>query len=173
MAKNVLAFSGTRRMRASECIDQVVGDILSGWRYDISGLSPAMRTDYEQHLAECTHCSRRQSIARTIDVLLISVSTLSIVAFLLAAVVIRRVELITHIATFHLPLRSLTGMHQTHMVAISLEAVAVAGIVFSTLLWLLVAITTPLPGFLGGLVQERISPELLNNLRDRFTKHAA
>jgi hypothetical protein len=61
----------------------------------------------------------------------------------------------------------------THIVAISLEAVAVAGIVFSTLLWLLVAITTPLPGFLGGLVQERISPELLNNLRDRFTKHAA
>jgi hypothetical protein len=169
MAKNVLAISGTRRMRATECIDQVVGDILSGWRYDISGLSPAMRTDYEQHLAECSHCSRRQNIARTIDVLLISVSTLSIVAFLLAAVIIHRVELITHIATFHLPL----GLHQTHMVAISLEAVAVAGIVFSTLLWLLVAITTPLPGFLGGLVQERISPELLNNLRDRFTKHAA
>ena len=166
MAKNVLAFSGSRRLRATECIDQVVGDILSGWRYDISGLSPAMRTDYEQHLADCPHCSRRQTVARTIDVLLISVSTLSIVAFLLAAVIIHRVELITHIGTFHLHLL------QTHMVAISLEAVAVTGIVFSTLLWVLVAITTPLPGFLGDLVQQR-SPELINNLRDRFTRHAA
>ncbi len=167
MAKNVLAVSKARGVRDSECTDQVVGDILSGWRYDISGLSPAMRTDYEQHHADCSHCRRRQNIARAIDVLLISVSTLSIVAFLLAAVVIHRVELITHIGTFHLRLA------QTHIVAISLEAVAVAGIVFSTLLWVLVAVTTPLPGFIGGLVQQRISPELLNNLRDRFTKHAA
>jgi len=58
-----------------------VGNILSGWRYDISGLSPAMRTDYEQHLTDCSHCRRRQQVARTIDVLLISVSTLSIAAF--------------------------------------------------------------------------------------------
>jgi hypothetical protein len=163
MAKNVLAFSGTRRMRASECIDQVVGDILSGWRYDISGLSPAMRTDYEQHLSECGHCSRRQNIARTIDVLLISVSTLSIAAFLLAAFVIHRVELVTHIFTMHLRLS------QTHGIAISLEAVAIAGLIFSTLLWILVAIATPLPGFLGGIVQERIPADL----RDRFTKDAA
>ena len=110
-----------------------------------------MRTDYEQHLSECAHCRRRQNVARTIDVLLLSVSTLSIVAFLLAAVVIHRVELITHIGTFHC-----CTSHQTHVVAISLEAVAVAGIVFSTLLWVLVAIATPLPGFLGGLVQQRI-----------------
>ena len=59
----------------SICSDKVIGDILAGWRYDISGLSPAMRTDYEQHLSECNHCRRRQQIARTIDVLLISVST--------------------------------------------------------------------------------------------------
>src|ERR1700723_2004932 len=141
--------SSQRRTPATECIDHVVGDILSGWRYDISGLSPAMRTDYEQHLAECGHCSRRQTIARTIDVLLISVSTLSIAAFLLAAFVIHRVELVTHIFTMHLRLS------QTHGFAISLEAVAVAGLIFSALLWILVAIATPLPGFLGGIVQER------------------
>ena len=140
-----------------------MGDILSGWRYDISGLSPAMRTDYELHLAECGHCRRRQGIARTIDVLLISVSTLSIVAFLLAAVVIRRVELITHIFTMHLRLT------QTHGIAISLEAVAITGLVFSMLLWVLVAIATPLPGFLGGIVQERIPADL----RERFSKDAA
>ena len=39
-------------MTASQCTDPVIGDILSGWRYDISGLSPAMRTDYDQHLSE-------------------------------------------------------------------------------------------------------------------------
>jgi hypothetical protein len=163
MKEPALAFPANRRASHSVCIDQVVGDILSGWRYDISGLSPAMRTDYDQHLSDCSHCRRRQRIARTIDVLLISVSTLSIAAFLLAAVVIHRVELITHIFTMHLRLS------QTHGVAISLEAVAIAGLVFSTLLWILVAIATPLPGFLGGIVQERIPADL----RDRFTKDAA
>ncbi len=128
------------RDRSASCTDQVVGAILSGWRYDISGLSPAMRTDYEQHFAECSRCRRRQRVARTIDVLLISVSTLSIVAFLLApAVIIHRVELITHIDKVELHL------YQAHAVAISLEAVAVTGLVLSTLLWVLVAIATPPP----------------------------
>lgn len=148
--------------RSTSCTDQVVGAILSGWRYDISGLSPAMRTDYEQHFEECSHCRRRQRVARTIDVLLISVSTLSIVAFLLAAVIIHRVELITHIGKVELHL------YQTHAVAISLEAVAVIGLVLSTLLWVLVAIATPLPGFLGEIVQQRIP----SDLRNRFTKAA-
>jgi hypothetical protein len=122
-----------------------------------------MRTDYDLHLAECGHCRRRQRIARTIDVLLISVSTLSIVAFLLAAVVIHRVELITHIFTMHLRL------NQTHGIAISLEAVAITGLLFSMFLWVLVAVATPLPGFLGGIVQERIPADL----RERFSKDAA
>jgi hypothetical protein len=163
MKKTTLAFPAGRRMQTKQCIDQVVGDILSGWRYDISGLSPAMRTDYEQHLSDCGHCRRRQNIARTIDVLLISVSTLSILAFLLATFVIHRVELITHIFTVQVRL------NHAHAVAISLEAVAVAGLVFSTMLWVLVAVATPLPGFIGGLVQERIPADL----RDRFTKDAA
>jgi hypothetical protein len=54
-------------------------------------------------------------------------------------------------------------------VAISLEAVAIAGLGFSTLLWVLVAIATPLPGFLGNMALERIPADL----RDRFTKDAA
>ena len=76
MKNNRTDYHVSRRFRANSCSDQVVGDILSGWRYDISGISPAMRTDYEQHLAECSHCLRRQRIARTIDVLLISVEVL-------------------------------------------------------------------------------------------------
>lgn len=163
MKKTALEFPANRRLRSTQCVDQVVGDILSGWRYDISGISPAMRTDYEQHLADCGHCRKRQNIARAIDVLLICVSTLSIGAFLLAAVVIHRVELITHIFTIQVRL------NQTHAVAISLEAVAVTGMVFSSLMWLLVAIATPLPGFLGRIVQQRIPADI----RDRFTKDAA
>ncbi|MGH9597963.1 MAG: hypothetical protein ACRD3K_14310 [Edaphobacter sp.] len=163
MKEPALAFPSKRKASHAPCVDQVVGDILSGWRYDISGLSPAMRTDYDQHLSDCSRCRRRQRIARTIDVLLISVSTLSIAAFLLAAVVIHRIELITHIFTMHLRLS------QTHGIAISLEAVAIAGVIFSTLLWILVAIATPLPGFIGGIVQERIPADL----RERFTKDAA
>jgi hypothetical protein len=163
MKKAALAFPANRRMHTTPCIDPVVGDILSGWRYDISGLSPAMRKDYDQHFSDCSHCRRSESVARTIDVLLICVSTLSILAFLLAAVVIHRVELVTHIFTIQVRLS------QTHAVAISLEAVAVTGLIISALLWILVAIATPLPGFLGHFVQEHIPADL----RERFTKNAA
>ncbi len=162
MNKNVSGHTPKRRERFTTCSDQVVGDILSGWRYDISGLSPAMRTDYEQHFSECGHCRRRQRVARTIDVLLISVSTLSIAAFLLAAIIIHRLELITHIGKVHV------HVSQAHAVAISLEAVAITGIVLSTLIWVLVAVATPLPGFLGEIVQQRIPADL----RERFTKAA-
>lgn len=147
------------------CTDPIVGAILSGWRYDISNISPEMRTEYESHLEECPHCQHRQHLARTIDVLLISVSSLSSVAFLLAAIVLHRVEVLTHIngsVTLHL-------LRQTP-VAVSLEAVAVAGLVFSTFLWILVAIATPLPGLIGDLVRQRVPQEL----RQRFTRrHAA
>lgn len=150
------------RNRGSICTDPVVGAILSGWRYDISGLSPAMRTDYDQHLCDCAHCRSKQRLHRTVDVLLISVSSLSILAFLLAAVVMHRVEAITHIEQIHVHVRHTA-------VYVSLEAVALTGLVFSTLLWILVAIATPIPGFLGGLLQQRI-PE---DLRQRFSKDAA
>ena len=152
------------RVPASPCIDPVVGAILSGWRYDISGLSSDMRTDYDQHLSDCGHCRSKQRLHRTIDVLLISVSTLSIFAFLLAAVVMHRVEAITHIAQLQL---HLPAMHSG--VYVSLEAVAVAGLIISTLLWLLVAITTPLPSIVTSVIQQRI-PE---DLRERFHKNAA
>jgi hypothetical protein len=155
--------------RAYSCIDPVVGSILAGWRFDISGLSPAMGTDYNRHLLACAHCRRRQRFARTIDVLLLSVSTLSILAFLLAAVVIHRVELVAHVGTLHVPL----PLHQAHVVAISLEAIAITGLLFSMFLWVLVAIATPLPGFIGQMVQRKIPPHLLTELRDRFNNPAA
>lgn len=152
------------RVPASPCIDPVVGAILSGWRYDISGLSPEMRTDYDQHLSDCGHCRSKQRLHRTVDVLLISVSTLSIFAFLLASVVMHRVEAMTHIVQLQLHLPVLhSGVY------VSLEAVAVAGLVFSTLLWVLVAITTPLPGIVTNMVQQRFQ----DDVRDRLHKNAA
>ena len=147
-------------MRAHECTDPVIGDILSGWRYDISGVSPAMRADYEQHLTECPRCSRRQHVARTVDVLLISVSTLSIVAFLLAAAVLHRLETMAHLgSTLHAHLRHTA-------ITISLEAVAVSGLCVSILLWTLVAIATPLPGFIRDVIEQRIPEEIRERLKN-------
>ncbi len=71
-------------MQTTACTDRVVGDILSSWRYDISGITPEMRRDYEQHLVECAHCRSRQRLHRTIDVVLIGLSTVSIAGFLVS-----------------------------------------------------------------------------------------
>ncbi len=146
------------------CTDPIVGAILSGWRYDISNISPEMRTEYESHLEECTHCAHRRHLARTIDVLLISVTSLSFVAFVLAAVVLHRWQTLAHhpeVLTLH--------VHQTHLM-IPLEVVAILGIVLSMVLSVLVAIATPVPGIIGDVVRTRIHPDL----RDRETRrHAA
>lgn len=143
------------------CSDPIVGAILSGWRYDISNISPEMRTDYELHLAECSHCRGRQRLARTIDILLLSVTTLSFAAFLLVAVVLHRLEALTLLPgslTFHL--------HQTPIV-VSLTAVAIAGLVLSMILSVLVAIATPVPGLISSLVRSRLQPDLRERLARR------
>lgn len=148
--------------QAKACTDPVVGAILSGWRYDISSIPADMRTDYETHLAECAHCRHRQHAARTMDVLLITVSTLSIVAFLLAAAVMHRLEALTHIGG------SLTLHLRQEAITISLQAVAFAGLLISLVLWILVAISTPLPGLVMGLTRH-IPPDI----RQRFTRRHA
>ena len=75
-------------MAKTECADRVVGGILASWRYDISGIAPEMRKDYERHLAECAHCSARQKVHRTIDVTLAILTSLSVLFFLFALAVI-------------------------------------------------------------------------------------
>jgi anti-sigma factor RsiW len=148
----------------SACTDPVVGDILSSWRYDISGISPEMRTDYEQHLATCSHCRSRQRLHRAIDVTLISLSTLSIMAFLLALAVIHHIE----------PLRTAAVvLHLEHaQMVLTLQAAAVLGLLASLLAWVLVAIATPAPIYLTGVaieqarvLQDRIPEELRTRLR--------
>ncbi len=162
MRNQALGTSRSSTVQAKACTDPVVGAILSGWRYDISNISPEMRTDYENHLLECLHCRRRQHIARSIDVLLITVSTLSIMAFLLAAAVMHRLELMTHIGG------SLTVHLRQEPITISLQAVAIAGVLFSLVLWILVAIATPLPVLVIGLTQR-----IPSDIRQRFTRRHA
>ncbi len=95
--------------------------------------------------------------------LLISVTTLSFLAFLLAAVVLHRVEAMAHLGN------SLHGHLYHTPVTISLEAAAIAGVVISLLLCFLVAIATPIPGLFSDALQQRIPPAL----RDRIMKNAA
>jgi hypothetical protein len=108
----------------SQCVEPIVGKILAGWRYDISGLAPEMRGDYEQHFADCQHCRNRQQLHRIIDISLITLASVSAALFLLAFGVIR------HFGPRH---------------AFWLEVAALAGFALSALIWLIVAVATPAP----------------------------
>jgi hypothetical protein len=134
----------------SQCTDRVVGNILAGWRYDISGITPEMRGDYEAHLAACEHCRSRQRLHRTIDISLIVLATVSACVFLLAYGVIRHFE----------PRHTLI-----------FELIAIGGFLLSALIWLIVAVATPAPmtmvdvARLGARkVHDRLPPEV----RDRI-----
>ncbi len=109
---------------SQQCVDPIVGKILAGWRYDISGLAPEMCADYESHLEACTRCRSRQQIHRMIDVGLIALASISAAVFLLAFGVIR------HFGPHH---------------AFWLEVIALAGFALSALIWLGVAVATPAP----------------------------
>jgi hypothetical protein len=108
----------------TECIEPIVGKILAGWRYDISGLAPEMREDYEQHFAECERCRSRQKLHRIIDISLIVLASASAAVFLLAFAAIHYFE-------------------PRH--AFWLELGALAGFALSALIWLVVAVATPAP----------------------------
>jgi hypothetical protein len=108
----------------SQCVDPIIGKILAGWRYDISGLAPEMRGDYEDHFSVCERCRSRQRLHRTIDISLIVLASVSAAMFLLAFGVIR-----------HFGPRN----------AFWLEIGALAGFALSALIWLIVAVATPAP----------------------------
>ena len=89
------------------------------------------------------HCRSRQRLHRTIDVALIGLSTVSIAAFLFALAVIHHVQPLQHWPLVHMQL------HDTY-IALTLQAAAVAGLMVSLLIWVVVAITTPAPVYLRG-----------------------
>ena len=116
-----------------ECSDKVVGEILAGWRYDISGLAPDMRGDYEAHLASCAHCRSRQRLHRAIDIGLIALASVSAVLFLLAFGAIR---------------------HYSPKHAMILQIIALGGFALSAIVWVVVAIATPAPVVVADAARE-------------------
>ena len=135
---------------SQQCVDPLVGKILAGWRYDISGIAPEMRGDYEQHFATCEYCRSRQRLHRVIDVSLIVLASVSAGVFLLAFGVIRHFE----------PRHTFW-----------LEVGALAGFALSALIWLVVAVATPAPmtvvdvAMLGARrVHDRLPPEIRERL---------
>ncbi len=144
----------------SHCSDPVVGAILSSWRYDLSGSSPEMRGDLEDHLVACRRCRGRQRLHRTIDVTLIGLATLSILAFLLAIAVIHHLE----------PLRTWAiALHMRQVqFPLTLQDLAVTGLLASVLLWLLVALMTPAPTYLSEVAMAQA-----RELRNRTPRKAA
>ena len=134
----------------SQCIDPVAGKILAGWRYDISGLAPEMRGDYEDHFAACERCRSRQRLHRAIDVGLIALASVSAAVFLLAFGVIH------HFAPRH---------------TLIFELVALGGFALSALIWLIVAVATPAPATMVDVARlgaRRVHDRLPQEIRQRL-----
>lgn len=149
---------------SDQCTDRVVGNILAGWRYDISGIAPEMRGDYEAHFAECARCRSKRRLHRTIDIGLIVLAGMSALVFLMVFAAVR---------------------YFGPRYALILELAALAGFVLSILVSLVVAVATPAPLVmvdvaLAGVrkverilpepIRERI-PEELEELKSKFSGH--
>jgi hypothetical protein len=135
-------------MARTKCTDRVVGAILANWRYDISGISPEMRKDYEQHFAECPHCRSRQNFHRSLDVTLAVLTSLAIFFFLFALAVLKHIKPLEHVA-FNIFGLDISDMY--HM----LVSAGIAGLCFSVIALTLVLATTPASAYLGGIAAER------------------
>lgn len=132
----------------NHCTDRVVGAILASWRYDISGLSPEMRKDYEQHFAECAHCSARQRFHRGLDVTLAVLASLSTLFFLFALAVLKHIKPMEHVA-FKIFGLDISDMYHMYFSA------GIAGLCFSLIALALVLTATPAPTYLSDLAVER------------------
>jgi len=135
---------------STACTDRVVGEILAGWRYDIHGLAPDMRSDYEAHFAECPHCRSRQVLHRTIDIGLMIVASISAVLFLVAFGAVR---------------------HYSPRHALVLELIALAGFLFFSVVWLIVAVATPAPvvdADVARIQARRLHDKLPSNIREKL-----
>ena len=135
---------------SSKCVDKVVGDILAGWRYDISGIVPEMRGDYAAHFAACERCRAMRRLHRTIDFALIVLAGISAVVFLVAFAAVHHFE-------------------PRH--AFILELAALAGFLVSLLVWLIVAVATPAPLLMVDAARpyaKRVHDRLPSHIRERI-----
>jgi hypothetical protein len=153
-------------MPKTKCTDRVVGAILASWRYDISGISPEMRRDYENHLAECSRCSARLRFHRGLDVALVVLTSLSVFFSVFALAVLKHIKPLEHVAI------NILGLDFSDMYHMLVSA-AIAGVCFSVIAFALVLMATPAPTYLGGIAAERAKlleerlPDAIKSLRIR------
>ena len=153
-------------MKRAKCTDRVVGAILASWRYDISGISPEMRRDYEQHFVDCARCRARQKFHRSLDVSLAVLTSLSALFFFFALAVLKHITPAEQMAfrTFGLDIEDTYHM---------LFSAGIAGLCFSLIALTLVLTATPVPSYLGGIASERAKlieerlPESIRSIRPR------
>ena len=131
------------------CIDPLVGKILAGWRYDISGITPEMRGGYEAHLKACEGCRSRQRMHRRIDIGLWLLASLSALVWVLAFFWIR---------------------HYQPLHAAIMEWAAIGGFLVSALLWIAVALSTPAPMLVLGAAIEK-ARVLNDKLPEKVREH--
>jgi hypothetical protein len=165
-AEHILCKVSLFAMARTECTDRVVGAILASWRYDISGIFPEMRKDYEQHFAECPHCRARQKFHRSLDVTLAVLTSLSVFFFLFALAVLIHIKPLEYVSFNILGLDTFDMYHM-------LVSAAIAGVCFSVIGLALVLTATPVPSYLGGIAAERAKlleerlPAAIKSLRPR------
>lgn len=153
-------------MAKKRCTDRVVGAILASWRYDISGITPDMRKDYERHFVECAHCSSRQKFHRSLDGALAVLTSLSALFFLFALAALKHIKPLEHVA-FNFFGLDVADMY--HM----LFSAGIAGLCFSLIALALVLTATPAHKYLGGIAAERARlieqrlPDSIKSMRSR------
>jgi hypothetical protein len=128
-----------------------------------------MRRDYEQHLVDCPHCRTRQRVHRTIDVVLIVVSSGSILSLLIALAVIHKIEPVRHLAVLHLHIYEIN-------IAVSMQQGALIGLAAAFFVWMLVALMTPAPQTIGGYARDlggQLGEKLPEHLKERLPKISA
>jgi hypothetical protein len=125
-----------------------------------------MRRDYEQHFAECTHCSARQKFHRSLDGTLAVLTSLAALFFLFALAVLKHIKPLEHMAFKVLGLDVADTYHM-------LFSAGIAGLCFSVIALALVLTATPAPSYLGGIASERAKlieqrlPAAIKSLRPR------
>jgi hypothetical protein len=107
-----------------------------------------MSKDYEQHLAECSRCSARQKFHRSLDVVLVALTSLSVFFSLFALAVLKHVKPLENVAVNILGIDKFDAYHM-------LVSAAVAGVGFSVIAFVLVLTATPVPSYLGDLAAQR------------------
>ncbi|HUS19249.1 MAG TPA: hypothetical protein VMZ25_06335 [Terriglobales bacterium] len=141
------------------CTDKVVSEILAGWRYDISGLAPEMRVDYEQHFRDCAYCGGKRRLHRMADFAVLFLAMGSALVFLLAFGLIRHFN----------PARALW-----------LEIGAGIGFAASIVVWVIVMVSTPVPVVAKGLalaqarrLHEKLPEEIKNKIPENLAAKIA